>query len=662
MARYLFGAEGQMLIIPAVLLALLFALFIAASLPVKGRSAFLLALYLLGCSAVLFPFEIAGLWGCLNRPTVFLGLQALLASGGALLWWSRRRPSLAGPFETDLRNLDFKRVISLVRRHPALSLFALVVDTAYALNAYLILVVPPNNNDSSYLHMPRVAHWLQAGTFLSYPTSIPIQLFYPINAQGLMFWTVLFWGSDQLVGYVQFSAALILMLSIFTLARLLDYSRAQAAFATLLFATFPQVFQQSTTTQNDLVPISFYLAGLVFLLRGLQGSRQRTDLFLPALGFALAVDTKQTAFFLIPGTVILTAVFVLRYRAEVLPFIYRLAPLSVFAFILAGGVIYIHNVFLYHNPLGDPAYIQTESGVYNGTPLIRGLWLNINRTAYQFIDTTGLPPIIEGYLFRGKARLAKAVYGWLKMPLEDLIGQNPKSEAHFSYYARPLIQEDETWFGIFFPVLVIPAALIRLVRSNIHKDALPAGLWAVAASYAIIELLLRPGWDRYIGRHFIDSVVLLTPFAAGVYRPGKVQRIVCLAVIAVSLYMLVNVALYNESKPLIGRNAIWNLSRIDKLTLENHEYNEPAHMVDQWVPESSTLGIPAGTWEYYFFGPHLERKLVTVSDVAEYANPAWLRRHGIVFLLIQNYNLTSGFRPAGVRIVSGKEWSLFRLP
>lgn len=651
-----------MLILPAALFALVFALFIAVSLPVRGRSAFLLALYLLGCTAVLIPFEIAGLWGYLKWPMVFLTLQALLASGGAFIWWRRGRPSLAGPFDPDLRNLHFKRIIPLVRRHPALSLFALMIDAAYALNAYLILVVPPNNNDSSYLHMPRVAHWLQTGTFLSYPASIPIQLFYPINAQGLMFWTVLFWGSDQLVGYVQFSAALILMLSIFTLARFLNYGRAQAAFAALLFATFPQVFQQSTTTQNDLVPISFYLAGLVFLLGGLQGSRKWADLFLPALGFALAVDTKQTAFFLIPGTVILIVIFVLKNRTQVLPFIYRFVPLSVFAFILAGGVIYIHNIFIYHNPLGDPAYIQTESGVYNGTPLIRGLWLNINRTAYQFIDTTGLPPIIEGYLFRGKARLAKTVYAWLKMPLEDPVGQNPKSVAHFGYYVRSLIQEDETWFGIFFPLLVVPAALFRLVRSDIRKDSLPAGLWAVAVTFAIIELLLRPGWDRYIGRHFINSVVMLAPFAAAVYWPGKFQRIACSAVIVASLYMLGNVALYNTSKPLIGKNAIWNLSRIDKLTLENYEYDEPAHMVDQWVPENSTLAIPAGTWEYYFFGPHLERKLVTVFDATECTDAVWLRRHGIAFFLIQNSKLTSGFWPAGVQLAAGKEWSLYRLP
>ncbi|HMN61868.1 MAG TPA: hypothetical protein PJ988_15965, partial [Anaerolinea sp.] len=287
-----------MLFLISALLTLASALFFAAALGVRGRIAYLFTLYLSAAASLVLVFEILGLARVLNHRALFLSLQAALALAAGLAWLLRGRPGLLGPFAPDLRRPDFSRVLSSMRRHPLLWLFALAVDVTYAANAYLILVVPPNNNDSLYLHMARVVHWLQGGTFLPYPTPFTLQLYYPFNAQALIFWSVLFWGTDQLAGFVQFSAALVTLLGVYALARLLGHNRPQGVFAALLWAAFPQVLFQSSTTQNDLVPAAFMVAGVYFLVLALRGVDPRRSLFLAAAGVSLPLGAKQTAFFL----------------------------------------------------------------------------------------------------------------------------------------------------------------------------------------------------------------------------------------------------------------------------------------------------------------------------------------------------------------------------
>ncbi len=343
-----------MLLLLAATLSAVTALFTAAALRVKGKPAYLLALYLLTAAPLVLCFELLGLARLLNNRAVFLGLQALFALAAGIFWSRRERPHLLGPFTPNLRRLEFSRLGPSMRRHPALWLLALGVDLAYAVNAYLILVVPPNNNDSLYLHMARVVHWLHNGSFLPYPTTFSLQLYYPYNAQALIYWTVLFWGSDQLAGFIQFSAALVTSLGVYAFARLLRAARPQAVFAALLWATLPQVLFQSTTTQNDLAPAAMLLAGVYFLVIALRGVDPRSSLLLAAMGISLALGAKQTVFFILPGLLAAALLLAWQRRPGAFGLLVRWLPGAALVFLLLGAPLYLQNWIVYHNPMGDP--------------------------------------------------------------------------------------------------------------------------------------------------------------------------------------------------------------------------------------------------------------------------------------------------------------------
>ena len=65
-------------------------------------------------------------------------------------------------------------------------------------------------------------------------------------------WNILFAGTDRAAGLVQWTAGVVSIPGVMVLARAMGRTKPQSLFAGLLWATFPQVLLQSTTTQNDL--------------------------------------------------------------------------------------------------------------------------------------------------------------------------------------------------------------------------------------------------------------------------------------------------------------------------------------------------------------------------------------------------------------------------
>jgi len=79
-------------------------------------------------------------------------------------------------------------------------------------------------------------------------------------------WTVLWWGTDRLSGFVQWMTVPVIMVGCYGVVRLLGYGRWTGAMVGLLWTTLPQVLYQSSTTQNDLVTASFWWARCTFCL------------------------------------------------------------------------------------------------------------------------------------------------------------------------------------------------------------------------------------------------------------------------------------------------------------------------------------------------------------------------------------------------------------
>ncbi|MCK7481595.1 MAG: hypothetical protein M0C28_33755 [Candidatus Moduliflexus flocculans] len=65
------------------------------------------------------------------------------------------------------------------------------------------------------------------------------QVWYPVNARIQTYWTLLFLGSDQLVGIAQWLAALVSAMGVFGMAHFFGYNPRRSAFASIDIPEFP---------------------------------------------------------------------------------------------------------------------------------------------------------------------------------------------------------------------------------------------------------------------------------------------------------------------------------------------------------------------------------------------------------------------------------------
>ena len=209
-----------------------------------------------------------------------------------------------------------------------MAVLATVVGAAVLLELVLAVAVAPNNFDSMTYHLSRAAYWLQFNTIEQFPGATVRQGTFPPNAEILLAWTMMLTKGDRFTQVIQWAAMLGATLSVYCWARMLAWGRQAAVFAALVFAMVPLVAMQATSTQNDLVVTAFLLVGALFLYRGIS-DQHRGELVVGAIALALAVGTKTTALFMLPGIALL-ALAASRWR---------LRPLVVPAALVLGGVV-----------------------------------------------------------------------------------------------------------------------------------------------------------------------------------------------------------------------------------------------------------------------------------------------------------------------------------
>ncbi len=280
----------------AIIIVLLTALLITSFLSIRSVVPRLLAIYLIAVAQIVLVGEIAGLTGMINNQIFYFAFHILALAISIGFWIKLNKPSIFLIEELKKESVSLGSLTGLIRKYPDLFIFSAAILIAYLVNALLILVVPPNTNDSMTTHMARIGFWLQSGSLRSWSTPYIFQLIYPINSQLQILWTILFRGSDQFAGFMQWFACIFAGIAIYGIARLIKWGKAASFFAMLVWASFPQIILQSSSTQNDLCRGSLLGHRYLFHFQKLQiekgnrylvvgslfwaGSRDETDLVL----------------------------------------------------------------------------------------------------------------------------------------------------------------------------------------------------------------------------------------------------------------------------------------------------------------------------------------------------------------------------------------------
>ncbi len=651
-----------MLFLFSILLWFVFSLWAVACFRPAGKVAWLLTFYLAASAHLVLAGQTASLLNQMGSPAAYLLIQVVLTAAAGGAWLAQGRPALTAPFA----GLRLNGLAAALRRHPLLGLLGLGAGLTYALNAVLIWVVPPNNNDSLSTHLTRVIYWLQHGSIAPWPTSRVFQLFYPIAAQLQTHWTILFTSGDRWVGYVQWVGVLVTAVGIIGLARLLGYGRPGALLGGLLYLGLPVVLLQSTTTQNDLIAAAIFIPAVYFLLSGVIKARPR-DLVLSGLYIGLCLGTKQTLYFFLPGFGLLALIALLQRRPVFWRSVLLLVAGSAAGFVLFAAYLNISNLRAFGHPFGPQGTVDSALGGSTPAEAWNNLKFNIPRLLYQGVDTTGLPDPLDGYAHKAKAVAAVQFFNAIGLPIE---GDHYTLNAHvFALREKNQAQEDYAWYGVVSWLIIVPLALLAAWQGLRRKNGLAAGFVLCALSFLVIDAWLRPGWDPFQGRYFAPAVALLAPFGAGLVRRGWAARLGLGLAVLLTLVSMVTVTLYNPAKPLAGKRAravnIWTADRLTLQTQQGVFAREYIGMIERNVPFDGVLGLysPRYYWEYPLFGEHYTRRLVPVHPGARLLDLDWMQAQGIAYLMVrEDQTPLPELPPSGLtRIDVVEGWGLYRL-
>ena len=350
------------------------AVLLAASFRLRTLPAFLLAAYLLANAELVAVAEILSPFHAVTR-SGYLAAGAIAAAVAIAVWWARGRP---------LPPLGGLRHVRELGAHPVLVILAVVVSLGLLYELVVGVTTPPNNWDSLWHHLVRVAAWRQYHAVAPIPNATaPLGINAdPPDAEIAILFSVVLIGRDTLATMPQFLAECSLLVSVFGIARRVGFARAPSAFAALLTGTLSEIALQSVTTQNDLVVGALVAAAAFFVL----GS-SRIDIVLAGLAVGLALGTKLTTLLVLP------ALALLAFAAGGVRHTVKVAAWSALALAAFGGFIYFRSSGDVSTLAGTATSASPGTSSLRAQPSLLGTVSTAARVLYGFLDFSGFRPL-----------------------------------------------------------------------------------------------------------------------------------------------------------------------------------------------------------------------------------------------------------------------------
>lgn len=413
------------------------------------------------------------------------------------------------------------------------------------------MLTSPNNLDSLATHILRIYYWLQHGSLENWPASTRFQLYYPVNAHFQGTWLFLLGGSEKLFFLVQWFSYLIILILTYEIGLLLGSRRVVAMFCALLCIGIPVALLQTYSFQGDLTVAALILAGIYFLFTNRYVGEPKL-FFSAMLSLALAMGTKQTAYFTLP--VLIGFGFFWSKGTEL-----KIRKWVVIVITIAMIGLFSVNKNIQNIRETGKVFGRVSPYSFKDDPIGNGaqsLLHNFPRYIYSLISFDGLPLNIHSKLKGFEASLGKDINAKLNLKMEDGRYLPPGFDANeaFSFDSISPLTEDTSWIGLV-GFLIIPAGMVLSLFSK-EKRIRDYAVFSLVFGlvYALLVILQRPGWDPYQGRYFILGLIPAIPLAA-ILVPNKnpfgglVMTLIGILVVGVAL----NTLFFNESKPVLSK-------------------------------------------------------------------------------------------------------------
>ena len=435
-------------------------------------------------------------------------------------------------------------------------------------------------------------------------------------------------GRDRYATLPQLLAYVALVLSVAGLARRVSFGVKEAAFSAAAFATLPIVVVQAPSAMNDLVVGSFLTAAAYFGL----ATRRATTIPL-AVGVALAVGTKLTAFVALPTLALVFAIGHPRRR-------WPLLLVAIAAGCLVGSVWFAVNL-VETGGLGTDVPNQPNQSA-DLEPSV--LAVTSLRLALSVLDMSGAPgpyalvfiAAAIGLAIAGLVQLRRSRGGGALLLAAALTAAVVAIPVVWDVVVRVVFKlalfagghsltdrfgwrlntKAEPLVGGYGPLaLVLLAAATIAVVTLWRRRRLPVLAVALAAAplTVLVTLAAAVSWDPTRPRFLVFGVAL----SAATWGVALRARPLAYATAGIGSAALFLALANYHGKPsgLFTADSIWAMPRWEAQTTRNGFGADVLRFVDASVPADArlSLAIRGDDWIHPFFGPTLSRHVELVS-------------------------------------------------
>ena len=640
------------------------SLLISSLLKIRSAVALALCTFLFSVSNIIITVTISGLFYQLNNQLFISILHVGIFMITFVLWIKSKKPRLPNPRDFIIGIAQF---IKDTFKAPEITTLLVVLFFSMIFQFILISIMPPNSHDSLTTHLSRVGYWYQNGTYFPFNIHNLRDIYYPVNPAFQALWTVIVSGTDKWVEISQFIAMQVCSVAIYGISRLLKRSTQSSLFNALIFLSYPIVIMQGTTSQTDLIVAAFISCAFYFLILGL---KQKQIKYIPisCLGMALALGSKQTAFFILPGYFILFLLLWTKNRNEMPGYIQTFLRYFFLFFLFFGSLTYVINLIHFNGFFGPPGTVTSESGFTSIFQALEKLKLNSLRLFYNSIDPSGLPSPIKNYFIKAKSTFFSGIFNAFHINLES--SAYSFSGHKFNYLTVPHLSEDESWYGPVGFILMAIAIIYGLIQGIKKKDHVKLGLVITFLIYSICIVVSRSGWDAYQGRYFLSVAVLTTPLIDMNNTKHKFLHLTRFGTIILAILIIFTTQLLNEGKPVailennpsLIRETIWNMDRIDKITIQDRNMRNPIKSISKFLPADANVGlcIETGMWDYPFFREDFSQKLIPISPKENLLDESWLKQNNIEYVIMNTYKELWETKPIYLELLyEYNNWKLY---
>jgi len=625
-----------------LLLVLSFLIFLMVSLQVnrylhyKQWLDWFLGGFLVFIAQIILVMTLSGLFYQMNNPVFVLGFQCVLLvlSTAISRFWlipkEKYFPFVLPGFKT---KIDKKNL-------PIVAFFVVSLGVAI-LNLVYVLFVPPNNNDSLAIHLARVGMWDQFGSWLPWNTKVFWQLTFPMNAELISYWTLLFTRSEHGLGLITYLTGYFSAILVYQLGYELSQKKSLALLAALTWAALPVVQMNFSSTRHDHSSSFMLIAAVYFFYYHLK-EKNTSYLILSGLALGMTIGTNYSAGGYLPGILIFFLFAWLMTRKIKFIELVVLGISSILAFFVLSAPIYISNFIHFGTPLGPDALEMTsQSTLQDDASTMEHIGLMAGRWMYQIIDFQGIPEPYLSKLMAYKAIIPALINEKTGFTLE--VNKSLLNQHTFGYQDHILFSEDSSWFGLIgiFLFFIVTIYILVITIKNKHPIMVFSSIliFTVPLSFSF----LRSGWTPYDGRYFITLFVFISLGMVVMLNQFKpVLRLVFIYTISLLSILILLMSVYgNPAKAFWGYKAFWKQHRFDSISAQSYDTKEMLYLVDQTVPEDGVLGIANQStvyYEYGLFGEHFTRTILPVFPDEQICDNDWLVENGIQYILVDAGN------------------------